>query len=153
MSVYVPGYTYTKGLLGLHVARATATLPQTTHHALFTVANGQVAITAIIGEVTTIIQNQANNTQLVSYPTVGSTADLCADLNIAADEVGCLYGITGLASDALVGTSAGATVLPRNPIVVPEGGIHLDCAASNTGSVKWDIFFIPIDANATVTAA
>lgn len=153
MSVYVPGSTYTKGLLGIHVARATATLPQTTHHALFTVSGGQIAITAIIGEVTTIVQNQANNTQLVSYPTVGSTVDLCADLNIAADEVGCLYGITGLATDALVGAAAGATVLPRNLVVVPEGGIHLDCAASNTGAIKWDLWYVPIDAGASVAAA
>lgn len=153
MSIYLPGSTYTKGLLGLHVARAAATLPQTTNHALFTVAGGRIALTAIIGEVTVIILNQACATQLIVDPTVGTNVDLCADLNIAADEVGCLYGITGLFSDALVGAAAGAAPLPRNPIVIPEGTINLDCAASNTGSVAWDLWYVPFDDGATVTAA
>ena len=153
MSVYIPGSTYTKGLLGLQVSRATATLPQTTHHALFTVSGGRIALTGIIGEVTTIIQNQANNTKLLVDPTVGTNTDICAALNIAADEVGCLYGITGLFSDALVGAAAGAGVLPRNLVVIPEGTIDLDCAASNTGSVAWDMWYVPIDAGASVAAA
>ena len=153
MSVYVPGDVYTKGLLGLHVPRATATLPQTTQSALFTVSGGRIALTAIIGEVTVIIQTQANNTKLVSNPTTGTDVDICAVLNISADEVGCLYGITGLFSDALVGAAAGATVLPRNPVVVPEGTIDLSCAASNTGSVAWDLWYVPLDAGASVAAA
>jgi len=153
MSVYVPGDVYTKGLLGLHVTRATATLPQTTQHALFTVSGGRIALTAIVGEVTTIIQNQANNTKLIATPTTGTAVDLCAVLNIAADEVGCLYGITGLFSDALVGAAAGASVLPRNRIVIPEGTIDLHCAASDSGAVAWDLWYVPLDAGAAVAAA
>lgn len=153
MSVYLPGSMFTQGLLGLHVARATATLPQTTNHALFTVAGGRIALTAIIGEVTTVIQTQANNTKLTANPTVGSDVDLCAVLDITADEVGCLYGITGLASDALVGAGAGASTLPRNLLIIPEGTIDLNCAASNTGSVAWDLWYVPLDDGATVTAA
>jgi hypothetical protein len=139
--------------LGIRVDRATATLPQTTAGALFTVAGGRVAVTAIVGEVTTIIQNQANNTKLVANPTSGTDVDLCAVLNIQADEVGCLYGITGLFSDAMVGANAGAGVLPRNPVVVPAGTIDLNCAASNTGSVKWSLFYWPLDPGAYVAAA
>lgn len=153
MSVYVPGSTYTKGLLGLQVARATATLPATAAGALYTISGGRIALTAIVGKVTTIIQNQANNTKLVSNPTVGTSSDLCAVLNIAADEVGCLYGITGLASDALVGANAAYAPLPRNPLVIPQGTIDLDCAATNTGSVAWDLWYVPLDAGAAVAAA
>ncbi|NUP18440.1 MAG: hypothetical protein HOZ81_20615, partial [Streptomyces sp.] len=79
--------------------------------------------------------------------------DLCAVLDITADQVGCLYGITGLFSDAMVGANAGATVLPRNPVVVAAGTIDLSCAASNTGSVKWSVTYIPLDNGASVTAA
>jgi len=153
MSVYAKGSTYTKGLLGLQVSRATATLPQTTQGALFTVSGGRIALTAIVGEVTTIVQNQANNTKIIANPTTGTDVDLCAALNIAADEVGCLYGITGLFSDALVGAAAGASVLPRNRIIVPEGTIDLDCAASNTGAVAWDLWYVPLDTGASVAAA
>ena len=39
------------------------------------------------------------------------------------------------------------------PVVVPAGTIDLNCAASNTGAVKWSLWYIPLDAGATVTAA
>ena len=140
-------------ILGLRVDRATATLPQTTAGALFNVVGGRVAIMGILGEVTTIIQNQANNTKLTANPTTGTSVDLCAVLSIANDEVGCLYGITGLATDALVGANAGSAPLPYGPIGGNRGTLDLDCAASNTGSVKWSIWYIPLDDGAYVTAA
>jgi len=138
---------------GVKVDRPTATLPQTTAAAIFTVAGGQVAITKIIGEVTTIMQTQANNTKLTANPTTGTSVDICAVLDTTADEAGCLYGITGLNSDALIGINAGALPSQTRDVIVPEGTIDLDCAASNTGSVKWTIFYVPIDAGASVVAA
>lgn len=153
MTVMIQGSQLRALLAGVRVDRATATLPQTTAGALFNITGGRVLVTGIVGEVTTAIQNQANNTKLVANPTTGTSVDLCAALNVAADEVGCLYGITGLFSDALVGSNAGATVWPRNPVVVPVGSIDLDCAASNTGSVKWSVTYIPLDDGAAVAAA
>jgi hypothetical protein len=138
---------------GFRVSRSTATLPQTAQSALFTVAGGRVLVLGIVGQVTTIIENQANNTKIVANPTTGSDVDLCAVLSIANDEVGCLYGITGVASDAMVGSNAGATVWPTRPTVVAAGTIDLNCAASNTGSVKWDIWYLPLDDGAYITAA
>jgi len=140
-------------MFGARVDRATATLPQTTASALFTVSGGRVAITQIVGEVTTVIQTQANNTKLTSAPTTGTAVDICAVLDISADEVGCLYGISGLNSDALIGLNAGALPAQSRYVVIPIGSINLDCAASNTGSVKWTLFYVPIDAGAVVTAA
>lgn len=139
--------------LGIPVERATATLPQTTQSALFNVVGGRIAILGIIGEVTTVIQTQANNTKIVSNPTTGTDVDLCAVLSITAKEVGTLFGITGTFTDAMVGANAGATVMPDRPVVVPIGTIDLSCAASNTGSVKWAILYVPIDDGAYVTAA
>lgn len=138
---------------GLGVDRATATLPQTTQSALFTVTGGRIAVLGIVGEVTTAIQNQANNTKIVANPTTGTDVDMCAVLNIAAKEVGTLFGITGTFGDALVGANAGATVLQDRPIVVPIGTIDLSCSAGNTGAVKWKLLWLPIDAAATVVAA
>lgn len=139
--------------IGMRVDRATATLPQTTAGALFNVVGGTVAITAIVGEVTTAIQNQANNTKLTANPTTGTSVDICAVLDIANDEIGTLYGITGTVGDALIGANAGATQLPANPVVANIGTIDLDCAASNTGSVKWSIFYVPLEDGAYVEAA
>lgn len=153
MSTLIAGPQVRAIALGSKVDRATAALPQTAAGTLFTVTGGRIALTSIVGEVTTVIQTQANNTKLQSVPTVGTTVDLCAVLDITAKEVGALFGITGLFSDALVGGTAGATVLPRNPIIIPVGAIKLNCAASNTGAVKWSITYVPLDDAASVAAA
>lgn len=143
-----------KMVLGEVVNRTTANLPQSTAEALFTIAGGRVLVTSIVGEVTTVIQTQANNTKLTANPTTGTSVDMCAVLDITADEVGCLYGITGTPADAMVGTNAGLTVSMGNKgLILNVGTIDLDCAASNTGQVKWTLHYIPIDVGATVTSA
>lgn len=140
-------------LLGFKVDRSAANLPQSTQSALFNIRGGRVAITSIVGEVTTAIQNQANNTKLVSNPTTGTDVDLCAVLSVANKEAGTLFGITGIFSDALVGANAGATVGQQRPVILPIGTLDLSCAASNTGAVKWSVFYVPVDDGAYVEAA
>jgi hypothetical protein len=153
VSVYIDPNGLRSVHFGIKVDRATAALPASTQAALFTVSTGRILLTSIVGEVTTVIQTQADNTKLVSNPTTGTDVDLCAVLDITADQVGCLYGITGLFSDAMVGANAGATVVQRNPIVIPKGTIDLSCAATNTGAVKWSVTYVPLDDGAMVTAA
>lgn len=153
MAIYDQGLALRMLHLGIKVDRATATLPQTTAAAIFTITGGRIILTSIVGEVTTIIQTQANNTKLTSNPTTGTSVDMCAVLDISADEVGCLYGITGVPATAMVGTNAGLTPHMYNFQVLPIGAIDLDCAASNTGSVKWTLTYVPLDDGASVAAA
>ena len=153
MGVYNESVTYQAGVLGKRVDRATAALPATTAEALFTIAGGRVAITQIVGEVTTVIQTQANNTKLTANPTTGTSVDMCAALDISADEVGCLYGMSGTPADALVGTNAGLTPGQGVAQVLNVGTIDLDCAATNTGAIRWTLFYVPLDEGASVVAA
>ncbi|MCO4819791.1 MAG: hypothetical protein KC517_09215 [Bacteroidetes bacterium] len=153
MSVYNEGGAIAKARKGLRVERDTATLPAGTTGALFTIAGGRVEITDIVGEVTTVIQTQANDTKLTANPTTGTSVDMCAALDISADEVGCLYGITGTPANAMVGTNAGLTTSMATGQILNVGTIDLDCAATNTGSVKWTLYYVPIDDGATVVAA
>jgi hypothetical protein len=153
MGVLDDGAGFRKMQLGIMVERATATLPQTTAEALFNVVGGRVAITQIVGQVTTAIENKANNTKLIANPTTGTSVDMCAVLNIAADEVGTLYGISGTISDAMIGINAGLVPAQLRDVIVNVGSIDLACAASNTGSVKWVLFYYPIDDGAYVEAA
>jgi hypothetical protein len=138
--------------LGIKVERATATLPGETAAAIFTISGGRVLVTGIIGEVTATIQTQANATKLTANPTTGPSADICATLDITADAAGLLYGVSGTFGDALVGSGAAAP-FPARPIVLDIGTLDLDCAATNTGSVKWTIWYIPLDTGAAVVAA
>jgi len=139
--------------IGRIVERDLATLPAGVAGALFTIAGGKVLITSIVGEVTTVIQTQANNTKLTANPTVGTAVDMCAVLDISADEVGCLYGITGTPANALIGTNAGLTPEMAKGLILNSGTIDLDCAATNTGAIKWTIHYVPIDKDATIVVA
>lgn len=153
MNELMSGKAIRRTKMGLKVDRATATLPQTAAAAIFNVVGGRVCITEIIGEVTTAIQNQANNTKLTANPDNGTSVDMCAVLSIANDEVGTLYGITGTVGDAMIGVNAGCVPEQAKGIIVNTGTIDIDCAASNTGSVKWTVLYYPIDDGAYITAA
>lgn len=152
MSVILKG----AGGLGRVVGRATAALPQSAASALFTVSGGRVIVTSLIGEVTTVIQTQADATKLTFDPTdAGATQDLCAVLDITADAVGTMYSITGTPGTAM---QDALNFLPSNkqlalPIILKPGSVLLDCAASNTGSVKWTLAYWPLDTGAVVAAA
>lgn len=135
--------------------RPTAALPQTADVALFRITGGKIRVRGIYGEVTTAIQNQANNTKLKHNPSnSGADVDLCAVLNIANDAVGQIYSITGTLATAMKSTTENL-VVPADDIAAPglvlgPGDIELDCAASNTGSVKWTLVYEAIDAGANV---
>ena len=137
---------------GQKVRRASAALPQTAAAAIFTIT-GRVLLLGIVGRVTTAIQNQANNTKLTANPSASSVAstDLCATASIANDAVGTLYGITGTFATAL--QKGGAIPLPALPVVLQAGTIDLDCSASNTGQVAWDLYYLPLDPGSKVVAA
>ena len=155
-SNHIDGQQLSRINLGTRVDRATATLPQTTDGALFSVSGGRVLLTALVGEVTTVIQTQANDTKLKLNPTAtGADQDLCAALDISADAVGELYTISGtvgdaMRSDLLIGLNS---LLGAGGMILSEGDIELDCAASNTGSVAWSLRYFALDDGASVEAA
>jgi hypothetical protein len=149
MSVYNEGKATRVSRFGEYVARDTGFLPRSTSAPLFDVI-GKILITQIIGEVTTAIQDQANNTKLTFTPDGGAATDLCAVLNIANDGVGALYGITGTVANAMSG-GVGAVAEMATKIVVGTGTINLQCAADNDGEVAWTLYYIPLEDGAYVT--
>jgi hypothetical protein len=153
MTAYNEGSAYRKAVLGDLASRATAALPATATGSLFTVAGGKVAITSIIGTVTTNIQAQACAVKLVATPTTGAVNDLSGTVDINGLAAGGLLSATGLAADALVKSTGGGISGLRNPIIVNVGALGLNTAATNTGSVKWDVTWVAVDDGATITAA
>lgn len=148
------GVPFTRSIRKI-LERPTAALPQTTDGALFRITGGKIRVIGIYGEVTTAIQNQANNTKLKHNPSnSGSDVDLCAVLNIANDAVGQIYSIVGVLATAMKSTTENLVVpadnIPAPGLVLGPGDIELDCAASNTGSVKWTLEYEVVDAGANV---
>lgn len=135
----------------IRVSKATATLPQSTAAAKFTISGGKVLICDIIGEVTTEIGAGANLCKLISNPTTGADVDLCATLDIDGDVVGTTYHITGTLTDAMVAKTSGAGDSQSAVIEVSAGTIDISCNASKAGSVKWTLFYIPVESGAKVS--
>lgn len=141
--------------LGRKVDRATASIAATGSTTIFTVTGGRIILTSLVGEVTTVIQAQADALKILSTPTTGTLKDISGTLDINAYEVGALISLDGTAlSTALSGTNAGAALATtRSGIVIPIGAIRYNTAATNTGSIKWSMTYIPYDDGATVAAA
>jgi hypothetical protein len=141
---------------GRLVSRATATLPATAAQNIFTIAGGRVIVIALVGEVTTIIQAQSTTVKITSTPTTGSAVDLSnttADIN--ALEVGGRIALPALAAAAttLTKLNAGYMTLQTSHVLVPIGNISYTTGATSTGSIKWDLIYVPFDTGANVTAA
>lgn len=169
MSVLIQGSQLRSLLLGVRVAKSLSA-PQTTSAALFNVTGGKVAITSVIGEVTTVIGGTTVNYNLTYTPSGGSAADLCAATACTSDAVGTLYSlVSGVATDllsvqsvsAIGGTPVAASEAPnvtyapllRMPFVVRAGALNWKTSASTTGVVAWTLTYIPVDDGASVAAA
>lgn len=136
------------------VVRTTGVLPQSTSYNIFTVTGAPIEILEIIGEVTTVIQTQANNTKLKITDTASSTTtDICSVLDITAKAVGSFFNITGTLANALVNTPGGTAISQAGRVICPVGAIKLDCAASNTGAVRWYLRYRPLGTGSVVAAA
>jgi hypothetical protein len=152
MSVLIQGSQLATIALGTRVHQPAKTVPQNGLSALFTVSGGAVAVTGIVGEVTTIIGGTTPSAKLVANPTVGTDSDITSAVAITSDPVGNLYGVATVGG-ALVVLEAVAP-LNQTPFVVRAGTIDLNVSAADaTGAIKWTLFYVPIDPGATVTAA
>lgn len=143
----------TNSLLGKRVSRTTADVISNSAVPIYTVS-GKVLVTLLNGEVTTIIGAGATNAKFQFNPTTGTTNDMCANLDIDADEAGALYSITGTAGDAMLRSESGAIRnMSSNGMILNEGQIEFVTNADRTGSIKFELFYIPLTDGATVVAA
>lgn len=139
---------------GILVSRATATLPPGALGGLFTITGGRIIVKALIGEVTTIIQAQACTVKVTHTPTTGTAVDWSAvSASISALEVGGKLALPAAAATALVTGNAGGLIAPQASWIATIGSIGITTSATNTGSVKWDLIYVPLDNGAQVVAA
>jgi hypothetical protein len=141
----------------MHQSRPTATPPASTTDELFIITGGRILVHLLLGEVTTVIQSQACNLKVTVNPSAsgGTSGDVASNLDINADQVGTFYFPEGDGT-ALVGVNAGTgfTSGPAGqPFIVPVGGIDIETSATNTGAIKWDIWYEALDEAAIVTVS
>lgn len=154
MSALTTNKVWRDNVLGPRVNRAAAALPQTATGTIFTITGGQVLVTSLIGTVTVATGATATTLKIVSTPTVGTAADLTTAVSVASKEVGTIIALNVAVGGALtVATAGGAAIPAPGQLVLNAGTIQLTTSASNTGSVKWSITYVPLDDGASISAA
>jgi hypothetical protein len=138
------------------VTKAAQNLPQTATANLFTVAGGNVLVTGLIGEVTTVIGATATSLSLGVTPTTGTanSTGLATATAITSKEAGTFVGLlnsSGVGGGLVVGANAGQGLFVPLPIIVAPGTITWTTSASTTGQMKWYLTYIPLDSGASVS--
>lgn len=142
------------GILGKRVTRAAADILTGAAVPVLNVTGGRVYLTLLTAKVETVLAGGATNGRFQYNPTVGTTTDLCANVVITADEVGTLYGITGLKTDVMQETSSGAVRgLLSGGMILDTGAVEFITDADRTGEISILAFYIPLDDGATMEAA
>ncbi len=157
MSVLLDANAFRKSVLGLGpVSKSTGTLAATTV-ALFTVAVGEVMITALWGKVTTAI-TVANSYKLQFNPTTGDTGDMCAATDIGTNDsaAGSLLTFALETTTApvklIAGSASGGGYAKPLSTVLSIGQIE-HVSAGTDGVITWYACWVPLVDGATLVAA
>lgn len=150
MASQISGKALLANIYGRKVERAAATLPATGTQTIFTVTGGRILLTTLVGETVTATGATATT---ITINAVGSVNGLTTALATATDytskSVGTEFAFSTLGGAAVVGGAFNQ----NNETVLTPGTIQIVTSATNTGTVKWTLMFIPLDDGATVTAA
>jgi hypothetical protein len=127
--------------LGLYVDRAAAALPATATQTIFNVANGGILLTSFVGRVGTALGATATTVTVGVTPSGGGSAQNA--------------GLATTVGAALVVAAAAGTpqLLIADSLYIPAGAITITTSATDTGTVRWTLSYIPYDTGATVQAA
>ena len=149
MSVIIAGDQLRTINFGSRVQKSTGTLTAATVP-LFTIAGGLVAVTSLVGRVTTAV-TVANSYKLQHNPTAGTTVDLCAATDIGTTDtaLGEILVVNGAKATGLV---IGALAAPNYPIVMDVGQIE-HVSAGTDGVILWALTYIPLEGGASIVAA
>lgn len=121
---------------------------------LFTVT-GKCLVTLMVGEVTSVIAT----TQSLALVTSTGNQTIAAVTQIAADDVGTLYMVSGDPDLALNGaTTPGidAALLTNGslaPFLMNDDKIYQSINGAGTGTIQWDLYYLPLETSASVASS
>lgn len=142
---------------GVKVTRAAALHPDQTSADIFSIDGGRIALVGFLGEVTVAVP--ANHDYTISYdPDLGgANIDLGALVIVDSDPAGTYYVLNDTLGGALVvSTDVVSNAALEQPLVLAEGDILWTTAGGGTVGtttrVRWDVWYVPLDDGAIVTA-
>uniref|UniRef100_A0A6M3LW76 Uncharacterized protein n=1 Tax=viral metagenome TaxID=1070528 RepID=A0A6M3LW76_9ZZZZ len=143
---------------GMRVDRAAALVTAATVN-LFTVTGGRVLLTGFLGEVVAAIANTVTTLQITHLTTEATAVvtPLCiASADIAQYASGRMFTLPAAVGSVLtVSVGSSAALMNAAPTyALKVGGLRLvGSAAPLTGTIKWSVWYVPIDDGAYMTAA
>jgi hypothetical protein len=155
MGVPSPLETYRKAILGERVTGKLQTISGAATHQVFTVAGGQVLITAMWG-VTTTTMAGVNTINVQTDPTTGDTVviatatDLGTTDTLAGTVIGCQYDQDGTTNTPSLVKGCGEPLRFVATIGEVESVVT---EATADGAIQWYCCYVPLTTGATVVAA
>jgi len=158
MSVYNDAGAMTKATLGQYVQGQTSTITADTTYQVFTVAGGEVYISALWGKVTTAITDAGEDIVLQLDPTTGPTTALTQN----SGDIGTADVIAGtlvlFREDSDGASQPGITLGAGTKLdfIATTGEIELVVGTgtgSEDGVIAWYCTYVALTPGATVTAA
>jgi hypothetical protein len=138
---------------GIRVDRAAARILTTPGTTLFTVTGGNVMMTGFYGEVIVVQGAGATTLSLVHTPTAGTASTIASGVtDIAAAAAGmCLQLPAALAGGMTLTATAYGRIQNRCRYILRPGVMSVFGSASPTGSIRWTMWYVPVDYGAYVT--
>lgn len=141
--------TITKGIL---VSRPAAALPSTTIGTIFTISGGRILIVSLTGTVATLLSG-TNSTTVGLTPTWSGTSAPAALSSAGVIPVAVSSPVCSkLDGGALIVVASGSIIAPT-PWLAAAGAVTITTASTVTGTVSWEMIYVPLDAGAQVVAA
>jgi hypothetical protein len=159
----MPTYDYSQrqaaadSYLGLRVDRAAAVLAAGTN-TLFTVT-GRILLTGLLGEIVTTCSGTGSTIQ-IRHLVTGVTTPTATVLSIASGSIasmapGRMFTLPAAVGSALT-ISVGSSAALFNAVryYLPTGLLQeVTGTGANTGTIKWSLWYVPVDNGAYVEAA
>lgn len=155
MSVHDQPTAYRKAVLGVLVTGKLQTISGAATHQLFTVAGGEVLITAMWGKCTTTMAG-ANTINVQTDPTTGDTVVIATATDL---------GTTDTAAGTVIAAQFDQDGTTNTPSLVKGCGEPLRFVATTgevesvatevtaDGAIQWYCTYVPLTTGATVTAS
>ncbi len=124
--------------------------------AKFTVAGGNILVHRLFGQIVTTLETTASNVSVTLVPTTGTSSTVASTVDATAAAAGDFLQVEGDGTAVIKGGATSTYFVTAgfpNPFVVRPGVINIVHAAAMTGTLHWDLFWEPLDENATVTSA
>jgi hypothetical protein len=143
--------------MGLRVVKSASSCAATADVSLFTISGGKVALLGLVGVADGAMEAAATTILIKNTPTGGTVTPLSvASASLSGKASGTMLTLPAAVGSALtISTGEGAALLSAAPTYVCRPGVIAMTvgAATNTQTVSWTLWYVPLDDGAAVTAA